>query len=83
MSSSDSSPAHDPDYKHAVFAFYRYVPTMAGAIIFAVLFFLSTALHMVQMFKTRTWYLIAFVLGGWCKYPNAGSIFASARSPRV
>ncbi|KAB2570221.1 Protein RTA1 [Lasiodiplodia theobromae] len=55
----------DSDYKNADFAFYRYVPSMAAAVIFCLLFILTSLLHTVQMFKTRTWYLTAFVIGGF------------------
>jgi hypothetical protein len=49
------------------FKFYYYSPSMPAAIIFAILFLLTTALHLGQMFTTRTWFMIPFVLGGICK----------------
>lgn len=48
----------------ADFEFYKYTPSMAGAIIFCILFIISTALHSWQMFRTRTWFMIPFVIGG-------------------
>ncbi|KAK7511914.1 RTA1 like protein-domain-containing protein [Phyllosticta citriasiana] len=42
---------------------YKYDPSSAAAIIFAVLFGLSSALHLAQMLKMKTWYMIAFFLG--------------------
>jgi hypothetical protein len=60
----------DPDYKNAEFALYRYAPSMACCVVFTILFFLTTLLHMIQMFKSRTWYLVPFVLGGICKFPQ-------------
>ncbi|RDI87306.1 hypothetical protein Vi05172_g2872 [Venturia inaequalis] len=49
------------------FSYYHYDPSVAAAILFIVLFFLTTSLHTYQMFRTRTWFLIAFVLGGLCE----------------
>ncbi|TID27568.1 RTA1 domain protein [Venturia nashicola] len=49
------------------FSYYRYDPSVAAAILFIVLFSLATLLHAYQMFRTRTWFLIPFVLGGLCE----------------
>lgn len=51
------------------FKLYRYDPSMAAAIIFIILFLLATALHLYQMFRTRTWIFIPFVIGGVCMNP--------------
>jgi hypothetical protein len=47
---------------------YQYVPSTGASILFCILFFSTTALHFVQMFKTKTWFLTAFVIGGICRY---------------
>ncbi|KAF2211356.1 hypothetical protein CERZMDRAFT_43551 [Cercospora zeae-maydis SCOH1-5] len=47
------------------FKFYRYTPSLAGAIIFALLFLVTTALHTYQLFRTRTWYMLPFLVGGF------------------
>ncbi|KAM6514196.1 hypothetical protein FALCPG4_015354 [Fusarium falciforme] len=57
----------DPGYKDATFAFYRFVPSIEVNIIFVVLFGISTLLHIFQMWKTRTWYLWALIVGGVCE----------------
>ena len=57
-------PRCDPDYKHAVFALYRYEPSKPAATIFTILFALTTILHLLQMIRTRAWYLTALVIGG-------------------
>ena len=57
----------DPDYKHAAFALYRYAPTLAGCVVFCILFSFSTGLHAFQLVRTRTWYMIPFVIGGFCQ----------------
>lgn len=50
-----------------VFAFYRYDPSMVGAVLFILLFLGTTLLHIFQMFKTRTWFFIPFVCGIVCQ----------------
>ncbi|RMZ33871.1 hypothetical protein D0859_01964 [Hortaea werneckii] len=39
------------------FQYYDYVPSMAAAIIFVILFGASTGWHIWQMIKTKTWFL--------------------------
>lgn len=51
------------------FVFYRYDPSLVGAIIFASLFGGSTCLILYQMVRTKTWYFIPFFIGGICKCP--------------
>ncbi|OQE23452.1 hypothetical protein PENFLA_c011G01606 [Penicillium flavigenum] len=47
-----------------IFAFYRYNPSMGGAVLFTLLYMGTTFYHIFQMFKTRTWFFISFVIGG-------------------
>ncbi|KAJ3464881.1 hypothetical protein MRS44_009667 [Fusarium solani] len=54
----------DPNYRHAEWSFYRFEPSTAAAIIFIMLFTVTTSIHIFQMIKTKTWYMIAFCLGG-------------------
>lgn len=49
------------------FRYYYYEPTLGAAALFTVLFGVATILHLVQMLKTRTWFLTPFVIGGACK----------------
>ncbi|KAG5660911.1 hypothetical protein KAF25_002554, partial [Fusarium avenaceum] len=42
---------------------YHYAPSLAAAILFAVLFGLSGLVHAYQLAKGRTWYLLAFFIG--------------------
>jgi hypothetical protein len=46
------------------FTFYYYTPSAAAAAIFVVLFGLSTLLHFYQLVRTRTWFMIPFLIGG-------------------
>ncbi|PSN72725.1 RTA1-domain-containing protein [Corynespora cassiicola Philippines] len=49
------------------FEYYRYEPSLAAAIIFVVLFSVTTLLHMFQSFRKRAWFFIPFLIGGWCE----------------
>lgn len=46
------------------FKYYAYSPSLPAAIIFAALFALVTVLHSFQMFRSKTWFMIPFVIGG-------------------
>lgn len=52
------------------FTFYYYDPSTAAAVIFVVLFGLSTILHFYQLIRTRTWFMIPFLIGGIRKSPR-------------
>jgi hypothetical protein len=47
---------------------FRYDPSLAAAIIFIIVFTLTSTFHMYQMVSTRTWYLIPMVIGGFCQF---------------
>ncbi|KAI9147343.1 Protein RTA1 [Paramyrothecium foliicola] len=44
--------------------YYHYKPSPEAAIVFIVAFSLTTALHVFQLLRRRTWYFIPFVIGG-------------------
>ena len=48
------------------FKFYHYDPSLAGAVLFTVAFFMSTCLHIYQLLQTRTWFVIPMIVGGFC-----------------
>lgn len=50
------------------FVYYYYSPSSAAAGIFLVLFGLSSLLHFYQLVRTRTWFMIAFLIGGLRKF---------------
>ncbi|KAF9870204.1 hypothetical protein CkaCkLH20_12290 [Colletotrichum karsti] len=60
--------ACNPDYINANWAFYRFEPSTAAAIFFCVVFVLTTALHLFQLIRTKTWYMTALVVGGFCEF---------------
>lgn len=56
---------------HTDFKFYHYDPSFAAALAGIIAFFITTMLHSYQLLRTRTWYFIAFVIGGTCKLLRA------------
>ncbi|THY71914.1 RTA1 like protein, partial [Aureobasidium pullulans] len=46
------------------FSYYEYLPSKAAAIIACLIFIVITILHTWQLFRTRTWFFIPFVIGG-------------------
>ncbi|KAL4876144.1 RTA1-domain-containing protein [Aspergillus karnatakaensis] len=46
------------------FKFYHYDPTMGGAVAFAILFSITTLWHAIQLFRTKTWSFVPYVIGG-------------------
>jgi hypothetical protein len=51
----------------APFEAYRYNPSLATAVVFILLFVFTTAMHSYQLLRTRTWYFIPFIVGGFCE----------------
>lgn len=54
---------------HGGWKAYEYYPSMAAAVIFIILFVVVTALHTYHLIRTRTWFFIPLVLGGYCTFP--------------
>ncbi|RHZ61810.1 uncharacterized protein CDV56_107079 [Aspergillus thermomutatus] len=64
------------------FAFYRYDPSMAGAVIFVILFSITTIWHAFQLVHTRTWFFIPFLMGGIFEIIGyVGRAMSSSQSP--
>jgi len=55
---------------HGGWKAYEYNPSMAAAVIFIILYIVVTALHTYNLFRTRTWFFIPLVLGGYCMSPS-------------
>lgn len=53
------------------FQFYYFHPSLAAAAIFVAIFAITTIVHSWQMFRTKTWFLIPFLIGGFCKFFNS------------
>lgn len=46
--------------------FYAYQPSIPLAAVFCGLFGVTTVIHTVQMTVSRSWYMLALVIGGLC-----------------
>ncbi|KAL1630699.1 hypothetical protein SLS54_000570 [Diplodia seriata] len=44
---------------------YNYSPSLPAAIIFVIAFALTTSFHAFQLIKHKTWYMLAFLIGGF------------------
>src|SRR5437588_5029623 len=53
------------------FELYNYTPSLIGAVIIAVCFFLSSGCHVIQLVRTRTWYFIPLVIGALSITPSS------------
>lgn len=49
---------------------WNYVPSIAAAVIFILLFLAMTALIVWRMWKTKTWFNVPFAIGGFRKLPR-------------
>jgi hypothetical protein len=53
---------------------WHYVPSIAAAIIFAIIFAAVTIYHFWKLFKTKVRFTIPFAIGGLCKSISRQSI---------
>jgi hypothetical protein len=49
---------------------WRYVPSLAAAALFVLLFLAITVAHFWRLFRTRMWFCLPFAIGGFCKSTN-------------
>ncbi|KAI8960321.1 RTA1-domain-containing protein [Daldinia sp. FL1419] len=71
-----------PHWRDAPWAFYRYEPSVASAAVFSVLFGITFIIHTAQMCITRSWYLLALVVGCICECVGyIGRILSSQEDP--
>jgi len=61
---------------------YRYVPSLAAAVIFIIIFGVLTTVHIVKMLKLRSWFFVPFVLGGVSKSLGTFQDFSGLFRPR-
>ena len=45
----------------------HYDPSLAAAVIFIILFFGSTFVHILQAWRARSLFMLPFIIGGFCK----------------
>ncbi|KAJ0416427.1 RTA1 like protein-domain-containing protein [Aspergillus carlsbadensis] len=73
---------NDTDYQNAPWAYYRYHPSEAAAILFTILFAITTFVHLYQLCRHRTLFFIPFVIGGFFEWVGyIGRILSSQESP--
>ena len=53
---------------HAGWTAYEYYPSMGAAVVFVICFAIVSLMHTYQLFRTRTWFFIPLMIGGYCKY---------------
>ncbi|OBT89316.1 hypothetical protein VE02_02567 [Pseudogymnoascus sp. 03VT05] len=66
----------------AKFKMYHYDPSMVAAVIFITAFVATTLLHSYQLLRTRAWFMIPMIVGGffeWIGY--VGRAISSQESP--
>ncbi|KAF7718086.1 Uncharacterized protein PECH_002423 [Penicillium ucsense] len=64
------------------FVFYYFTPSMAAAVIFTLLFASSSILHLYQLVRTRTWFMIPFCIGAVLETIGyIGRILSSKEAP--
>lgn len=45
------------------YALYRYTPSIPAAAVFAVIFLVLSILHLLRLFRNRTYFFIPFIVG--------------------
>ncbi|VUC25079.1 unnamed protein product [Clonostachys rosea] len=66
----------------AVFRLYHYDPTLAGAIVFVLLFLGTSVVHTWQVYRSRCWFAIPLIAGGLFEVIGyAGRCVSSKESP--
>ncbi|KAL4793106.1 RTA1 like protein-domain-containing protein [Aspergillus venezuelensis] len=64
------------------FVFYYYAPSGAAGGIFTALFGICTILHIYQLFRTRTWFMIPFTIGAALECIGyVGRLLSSTETP--
>lgn len=48
------------------FYLWKYVPSMAAAVIFLIIYLIASFMHAWKMWKTRMWFCTPLVIGGFC-----------------
>ncbi|CAG8947389.1 unnamed protein product [Penicillium salamii] len=67
---------------HGNWVAYTYYPSMGAAVVFIILFAIVTILHTFHLFRTRTWFFIPLVIGGYFELIGyIGRAMSSQQSP--
>ena len=71
MNSSSTTNGTTTTNSNGLSNLYLYHPSLAAAVVFTVLFAVTGFLHLYQMVRIRTWYLIPLTVGGFCACPKS------------
>ncbi|PYH78744.1 RTA1 like protein [Aspergillus uvarum CBS 121591] len=52
----------------STFRYFYYNPSLAAAVIFIICFLFTSIWHTYQLFRTRTWFFIPFLVGGYFEF---------------
>ncbi|RHZ43560.1 uncharacterized protein CDV56_101857 [Aspergillus thermomutatus] len=64
------------------FKLYRYDPSIGAAVVFILLFLGGSCIHTYQVARTRTWFFVPFVLGGYFEWIGyIGRAISGTQSP--
>lgn len=53
---------------HDGYYLWYYLPSQPASIIMLIVFLALTLLNTWQMVKTKTWFVVVLVIGGFCKF---------------
>ncbi|KAN0094143.1 putative RTA1 domain protein [Hyaloscypha variabilis] len=48
----------------STFKYYEYSPIKTGALVFAILFFVVSLIHLIKLFRHRAWFFFPIIIGG-------------------
>jgi hypothetical protein len=54
-------------YKDTDYYLWKYIPSLVASIVFLTLYLIMACLIGFRLYKTKTWFCSAFVIGCWCK----------------
>ncbi|KAJ6185096.1 hypothetical protein N7519_006397 [Penicillium mononematosum] len=67
---------------HPGWTAYEYYPSMGAAVVFVICFAIVTLMHTYHLFRTRTWFFIPLVIGGYFELVGyIGRAMSSKESP--
>ncbi|PKX97944.1 RTA1 domain-containing protein [Aspergillus novofumigatus IBT 16806] len=64
------------------FKLYRYDPSIGAAVVFVLLFLVGSCIHTYQVARTKTWFFVPFILGGYFEWIGyIGRAISGTQSP--
>ncbi|RAK81096.1 RTA1 domain-containing protein [Aspergillus fijiensis CBS 313.89] len=66
----------------STFRLYRYDPSFGAAVVMVIIFILASGFHTYQVARTRTWFFVPFVVGGYFEFIGyIGRAVSGTQSP--